>query len=80
MSGSGVWGKRSLKVKKKQFVRPLRLGKRSPGRLQTKRTKMLMAKEPEPRFHVRWDWDQSKARFRILKSLFPYFYLGMKQP
>ena len=80
LSGSGVWGKRSQKVKKKQFVRPLRLGKRSPEKLQTKRIKMLTTKEPGPRFHVRWDWDQSKARHRILKSLFPYVYLGMKQP
>ena len=80
LSGSGVWGKRSLKAKKNQFVRPLRLGKRLPERLQTKRTKMSRTKEPGPRFQVRWDWDRSRARYRILKSMFPSFYLGMKQP
>ena len=53
----------------KRSTRPLRLGKRAAK----------SARDPGgPLYRVRWAWDKSHKRYtKILKSLFPFVYLGM---
>ena len=70
LSSSKSLGKRSTKSMKKEFTRPLRMGKRSS------KTNMKSTKEKQ-KFRIQWRWDKTAGKNKILKSFFPYIHLGI---